>query len=64
MKSIEIDEKVGQHLSANKKQRDNPLNPESKGEVTIEGQYATLKYERRFSYAKEVVWSVITDPKS
>ena len=63
MKSIEIDEKVGRHLSINEKQSDRPLNPESKGTVTIEGEYATLRYERLLSHPREVVWKAITDPK-
>jgi uncharacterized protein YndB with AHSA1/START domain len=33
------------------------------GEVIIEGDYATLRYERRLSYPREVVWKAITDPK-
>src|SRR5215204_7557231 len=63
MKSIEIDEKVEQHLSTNEKGSDKLLNPESKGIVTIEGANATLMYERRLSYPREVVWKTITDPK-
>jgi uncharacterized protein YndB with AHSA1/START domain len=34
-----------------------------KGEVIIEGDYATLKYERRLAHPREVVWKAITDPK-
>jgi uncharacterized protein YndB with AHSA1/START domain len=33
-----------------------------KGEVIIEGDYVTLKYERRLAYPREVVWKAITDP--
>jgi uncharacterized protein YndB with AHSA1/START domain len=33
------------------------------GEVIIEGDYATLKYERRLAHPREVVWKSITDPK-
>src|SRR5919197_6716866 len=33
------------------------------GEVIIESEYATLRYERRLSYPREVVWKAITDPK-
>ncbi|AIF84325.1 hypothetical protein NTE_02271 [Candidatus Nitrososphaera evergladensis SR1] len=33
------------------------------GTVTIEGEYATLRYERRLAYPREVVWKAITDPK-
>jgi uncharacterized protein YndB with AHSA1/START domain len=33
------------------------------GTVTIEGEYATLRYERRLLHPPEVVWKAITDPK-
>jgi uncharacterized protein YndB with AHSA1/START domain len=33
------------------------------GEVIIEGDYATLKYERTLAHPREVVWKAITDPK-
>ena len=39
------------------------MNPEPKGTVTIEGEYVTLKFERRFSHPNDVVWEAITDPK-
>lgn len=62
MESIEIDEKVERHPSTNETDRQT-MNPKSKGTVTIEGGYATLRFERRLSHPKEVVWKVITDPK-
>jgi uncharacterized protein YndB with AHSA1/START domain len=34
-----------------------------RGEVIIEGNYATLKYERRLAHPREVVWKAITDPR-
>lgn len=34
-----------------------------KGEVIIEGDYATLKYQRRLAHPREAVWKAITDPK-
>jgi uncharacterized protein YndB with AHSA1/START domain len=34
-----------------------------KGTVTIEGGYATLRYERRLAHPREAVWKAITDPK-
>lgn len=37
-------------------------NKESKGMVSIEGEYTTLRHERRLSYPKEIVWKTITDP--
>ena len=32
------------------------------GTVTIEGGYATLRYERRLPHSPEMVWKAITDP--
>ncbi len=63
MKSIEIDEKVDRHLSTSEKRNEKILNTESKGIITIEEEYGTLKYERRFSHPREIVWKAITDPK-
>jgi hypothetical protein len=55
MKSIEIE--------TNEKRNEKTLNTESKGTITIEGEYGTLKYERRLSHPREIVWKGITDPK-
>ena len=38
------------------------MNASQKGEVIIEGDYATLKYERRLAHPREDVWKAITDP--
>ncbi len=38
-------------------------NNQRNGIVTIEGGYATLKFERRLAHPREVVWKAITDPK-
>ncbi len=64
MKKFETEnEYVERHLSANEKRSDNTLNTESKGTITIEENYGTLKYERRLSHPREIVWKAITDPK-
>ena len=64
MKSIEIEnENVPRHLSTQENGNEKTLNTESKGEVTIEDEYGTLKYERRLSHPREIVWKAITDPK-
>jgi uncharacterized protein YndB with AHSA1/START domain len=63
MKNIEIDEKVERHLSTNEKRGGKTLDPRSKGTVTIEREYATLRYERRLSHPREAAWKAITDPK-
>lgn len=64
MKSIEIEnENVQRHLSTSEKRNEKILNTESKGIITIEEEYGTLKYERRLSYPREIVWEAITDPK-
>jgi uncharacterized protein YndB with AHSA1/START domain len=62
MKSIEIDEKEKRHLSTNERHNDNLSIPEPKVTVAIEEGYATLRYERRLSHPREVVWRAITDP--
>ncbi|HVX01947.1 MAG TPA: SRPBCC family protein [Nitrososphaera sp.] len=33
------------------------------GTVTIEGEHATLRFERRLAHSREAVWKAITDPK-
>jgi uncharacterized protein YndB with AHSA1/START domain len=65
MKSIENEnENVRQHLShTNEKPNEKTLNTESKGTVTIEGDYGILKFERRLSHPRDIVWKAITDPK-
>lgn len=62
MKSNEIDRKVERPLPTNERRSDKP-GLESKGMVAIEGDYATLIYERQLSHPKEVVWKAITDTK-
>ncbi len=64
MKIIEIDEKVEPHsLSANEKRSEKAMSHETRGKVTIEGEYAILRYERKLTYPREVVWKAITDPR-
>ncbi len=41
----------------------NTKNDTRNGTVTIEGGYATLRYERRLPQPPEAVWKAITDPK-
>jgi uncharacterized protein YndB with AHSA1/START domain len=63
MKNTEMDQNVKWRLSTNDERSDKLANPELKGTVTIEGNYATLRYERRLSHPREIVWKAITDPK-
>ena len=63
MKSIEIDEKEKRQLSTHDRRSDKLLNPEAKGTVTIEGEYATMTYKLQLPHPREVVWKTITDPK-
>ena len=65
MKSIEIEnENVERHLShTSEKRNEKTLNTGSKGTITIEEEYGTLKYERRLSHPREIVWKAITDPR-
>jgi uncharacterized protein YndB with AHSA1/START domain len=67
MKSIEIEnenENVRQNLSNTREKRNQKiLNTESKGEVTIEGEYGKLKFERGLSHPVETIWKAVTDQK-
>ena len=64
MKEFEItNENVKQYLSSNEKRNQETPNIKSKGIITFEGEYGTLKFERRLSHPKEIVWNAITDPK-
>ena len=38
------------------------MNFKSNGTVTIDGDYATLRFERRLLHSREIVWKAITDP--
>jgi uncharacterized protein YndB with AHSA1/START domain len=38
-------------------------NNSQNGTVTMQGDYATLRYERRLAHPREAVWNAITDPK-
>jgi hypothetical protein len=64
MKSIGIEnENVQQYLSTSEKRNEKTLNTQSKRTITIEEEYGTLKFERRLSHPKAIVWNAITDPK-
>ena len=63
MKGIEIDEIEKRQPSARDGRSDKLLNPESKGTVIIEREYATITYKRQLPHPREVVWRAITDPK-
>ena len=64
MKEFEItNENVKQYLSSNEKRNHETPNIKSKGIITFEGKYGTLKFERRLYHPKEIVWNAITDPK-
>lgn len=64
MKEFETtNENVKQYLSSNEKRSHETSNIKSKGIITFEGGYGTIKFERRLSHPKEIVWNAITDPK-
>ncbi len=64
MKGLETpDKNVRQHLSTIEERNDKTLNTESKGTITIKEKYGTIKFERRLSHPREMVWRAITDPK-
>lgn len=52
-----------QQLSSINKPNDELSNTTSKGTIIIEGMYGTIRFERRFLHAKEIVWKAITDQK-
>jgi uncharacterized protein YndB with AHSA1/START domain len=39
------------------------MHPPPLGRVTVEGDYATLTFERRLEHTPEAVWKAITEPK-
>jgi uncharacterized protein YndB with AHSA1/START domain len=53
----------GTYHIQDEKRNEKTLNTESKGIITIEEEYGTLKYERQLSHPREIVWKAITDPK-
>ncbi len=63
MKDIEIinEDVEPQHLFAIEKRNDKTLDTESKGIITIEKKYGTIKFERRLSHPKKVSRKAITD---
>jgi uncharacterized protein YndB with AHSA1/START domain len=65
MEKLEIENETieQQHLSIDEKRKEKGLNNESKGTITLEKEYGTLKFERRLSHPKEAVWKAITELK-
>jgi uncharacterized protein YndB with AHSA1/START domain len=64
MKKLEMENgDLKQRFSANAKRNEKIHNTEFKGTITIEERYGTLKFKRRLSHSREVVWKAITDPK-
>jgi uncharacterized protein YndB with AHSA1/START domain len=59
MKTVEMDEK---EMNAKSNHANNNNNSQN-GTVTMEGDYATLRYERWLAYPPEALWKSITDPK-
>jgi hypothetical protein len=53
----------GTYHIQDEKRNEKTLNTESKGIITIEEEYGTLKYERQLSHPREIVWKAITDPR-
>jgi uncharacterized protein YndB with AHSA1/START domain len=63
MKGIKINQEAERRLSTNEERSNKPVNSELMGIVTIDGDYATLRYKRRLPHPREVIWKAITDPK-
>jgi uncharacterized protein YndB with AHSA1/START domain len=57
------DEKIEQQSSINEKSNETTMDTKSRGIITYEEDYASLKYHRRLSHPREVIWKAITDPK-
>jgi uncharacterized protein YndB with AHSA1/START domain len=50
-------------MNARSNDTKNKNNNNQNGTVTMEGEYATLRFERRLAHPREVVWKAITDPR-
>lgn len=62
MKEFETTNKNGiQQLSSIEEPERRLPNTTPKGIVTIEGEYGTIKFERRLEHPKEIVWEAVTD---
>jgi uncharacterized protein YndB with AHSA1/START domain len=64
MKTVEIqNENVQQQITTNEKRDQKTQKIGSKGTITIEEDYGTLRYARRLSHPRETIWKAITDSK-
>ena len=64
MKEFETtNKKVIQQLSTIEKRSGESPNTLSKGTITVEEKYGTIRFERRFKHPKEIVWKAITEQK-
>lgn len=52
-----------QQLSSNEIKREEILKSTSKGNVIIDGNNGTIRFERRINQPKEIIWNAITDQK-
>ena len=60
MTELEIkNENVEQSFSLNMRRNDKTLNTESKGIIAVEETHESIKFKRRLSNPKEVVWKAI-----
>lgn len=60
-KSKTINEYVQPYLSSNEKQQDKAQNSKLKGKIVLGEKYGTIKFERRLSQSKEMIWKAITE---
>jgi hypothetical protein len=64
MKEFETtNKKVIQQLSTIEKRSGESPNTTSKGTITVEEKYGTIRFERRLKHPKEIVWKAITEQK-
>ena len=64
MKKFEItNETIGRHLSLNEIRNEKSPNTESKGTMIIQEKYGTIKFKRRLSHPKMMIWRQLQTQK-
>ena len=63
MKNIESNESNYHRLFQREKVYDPIIEINTRGSITYEGEYSSLKFQRKLYYPSETIWKEITDPK-
>jgi uncharacterized protein YndB with AHSA1/START domain len=63
MNEYETNKNVIQQLSSIEKRSVKSPDTASKGTISVEEKYGTIKFERRLKHPKEMVWKAVTDQK-